>query len=191
VPKLVLDPKATTIVLRTFAEGIFARLAHDLELACRGVEGAAETSADGGSATLVIPITRIDVRGTLKDGRVDEQGLSPSDREDCLGKMRRDVFHVEHGDVRVEATLESSKGDKARVRVVPPKGRPVERTTSVKVERRDDGSIRVTGSVPISLEAIGSSTVKGPMNAFRVKDEVEVRFDVVFVVFTQPAAQPA
>lgn len=167
-----LDPKRSTIRLRTFAEGLLSRLAHDLELTCRDVSGSA---TDARTATITIPVPAIDVVGTVKSGHVDKSGLSPSDREDCLSKMRREVFHGADR-VTVEATVD-------RLKVISPKGKTAELPISLKPEPQDDGSMRVRGQVELSLTALGSHPVKGPMNAFRVKDKVEVQFDVVF----QPA----
>ncbi|MBX3224441.1 MAG: hypothetical protein KF795_28250 [Labilithrix sp.] len=177
--KLVLDPDRSRVRIRTFAEGLFARLAHDLELVCRDVSGSGERmSPEQGSARVEVPIGKIDVAGTLRDGQVDPKGLSASDREDCLGKMRKDVFHAGDGAlVRVEATVEAGK---ARVRIIPPSGRTVERPVSVRLEPEGESGARVTGSFDLSLSALGSDPVKGPMNAFRVKDSVEVRFELVF-----------
>ena len=180
--KLALDPSRSRLRIQTFAQGLFARLAHDLELVCRDLRGSAEqTGADDGTATLAIPIAKIDVAGVLKSGHVDPNGLAPSDRGACLGKMRTDVFHVrgegEGEVVRVEATLERGK---ARVRVIPPNGRALARPIDTRIERDDDG-VRVSGRAEISLDGIGSDPVKGPMNAFRMKDEVLVLFDLVFV----------
>ncbi len=176
--ELTLDPKSSKIRIRTFAEGLFARLAHDLELSATKFTGTAKRDGDGGSATVEVDIHAIDVAGVLhKDGRIDERGLSPSDKHDCLDKMRREVFRAKTGDVvKVTATLE---GKSARVDVVPPNGRNVTRTVGVELAE-EDVSLRVKGKVDVSLSAIGSATVKGPMNAFRVKDVVEVHFDVVF-----------
>ncbi|HVH43078.1 MAG TPA: hypothetical protein VM925_12075 [Labilithrix sp.] len=178
--KLVIDSERSRIRIQTFAEGLFARLAHDLELVCRECTGSAErVSDDRGSANLEIPISKIDVSGTLKNGHVDPNGLSPSDRADCLAKMRKDVFHVS-GDarevVRIEATAE---GGKARVRVTPPNGRGVDGAVTVRIVS-DADTVRVSGRFAVSLDAIGAAPVKGPMNAFRVKDAVELLFDVVF-----------
>jgi hypothetical protein len=181
VTKLVVEPEKSRVRIRTFAQGLLARLAHDLELVCHGISGTAErTNADTGTATVEVPIAKIDVAGTLKAGRVDPNGLSPSDREDCLAKMHKDVFHTGPGTsgvVRVEATLEAGK---ARIRIVAPSGRVLERPVDVRLEPEGERGARVSGRVEVSLEAIGSDPVKGPMNAFRVKDSVELLFDVVF-----------
>lgn len=176
--KLVLDALKSHVRIHTYAEGLLARLAHDLELECRCLSGHAERLAeDKATGAIEVPIASIEVTGTLKHGRVDPHGLSASDRDDVLDKMRREVFHRSGGVVRVEATLD---GGKAHVRVVTPNGRAVERSVGVRLDSSDGGAQRVSGSLEISLQAIGSDAVKGPMNAFRVKDRVDVVFDVVF-----------
>lgn len=175
--QLVLDPARSRVRLHTFATGLLARLAHDLELVCRDLQGTgARTSDDAGTATITVPIGKIDVAGTLRSGVVDANVLSPADRDDILVKMRRDVFHVAEGVVRLEATLEAGKG---RVRVIPPKGRTLERRVELRVVPDGDAT-RVSGQLEISLDAIGADPVKGPMNAFRVKDGVAVLFELVF-----------
>ncbi len=181
VTTLTLDPARSQVRIRTFAEGLFARLAHDLELVCRDIAGSAERSdAAGDTARLEIPISKIDVAGALRSGRLDPDGLSANDRADCLGKMRSDVFHAHAGAsdvVRVEGTLERGK---ARVRVATPNGRMLSRSIDVRVEP-EGNEVRVRGRADLSLEALGSDAVRGPMNAFRVKDTIEVLFDLVFV----------
>jgi len=180
---LGLDSKHATITIRTFAEGLLSRLAHDLELVCREVTGTAEDRGNGaGSARLEIPIAKIEVAGTLKSGTVDPNGLSRSDRDDCIGKMRREVFQVRGASdvVKIEADVEDGR---ARIRLVMPNGSTVEQVMPLRPTTAEDGSLCIRGVVDLSLTAIGSWPVKGPMNAFRVKDRVEVIFDVAF----QPA----
>jgi hypothetical protein len=94
--------------------------------------------------------------------------------------MQKDVFHTRPGGnavVRVEGSLDAGK---ATIRVVPPHGLTVERSTAVRVEPAGANGQRASGKVELSLSALGSDVVKGPMNAFRVKDDVEVMFDIVF-----------
>ena len=158
-----------TIKIHTFAEGLFARLAHDIELTCKSISGIA---TDHKTATIEVPLSGIEVVGVLKDGRVDEGALSASDRHDIKEKMIRDVFHGD-GNVRVEGTLQED--GTARVKITTPQGRSTTVTTRPKLE-----ATSVSGSLEISLSSIGSNVVKGPMNAFRVKDVVVVRFDVSF-----------
>ncbi|MBS2013187.1 MAG: hypothetical protein JST00_09885 [Deltaproteobacteria bacterium] len=180
--ELLLDAEKSRIRVQTFAEGLFARLAHDLELTCSELSGrATRESAPGeptkGTATIEVPLRGLAIAGVLKSGVVDTGAMSPSDRRDALSKMQHDVFHVRaDAVVRVEVHAE---GASARVRIVPPNGKAVEVVT--KPELALEGSaVRAKGKLELSLEAIGSDVVKGPMNAFRVKDRVAVLFDVVF-----------
>ena len=181
VTELLLDTEKSRIRVHTFAEGLFARLAHDLELACKDLTGKA-TRAEGeagqnGTATLEIPLRGFCVEGVLKDGQVDARAMSPTDQRECIAKMHHDVFHARpDGVVRVEVHAE---GSSARVRIVPPNGKAIEVVTKPEITP-DGDAVRARGKLEISLGAIGSDVVKGPMNAFRVKDKVLVHFDVVF-----------
>jgi hypothetical protein len=175
VTDLALDAQTSSIRIHTFAEGLFARLAHDLELVCGSLRGSASREAQ--TATIEVPLSGIEVSGVLKNGRLDEGALSAGDRRDILDKMRREVFHASaDAVVKIEAKLD---GGDVRARLELPSGRTIE--TKTRATLNED---RVSGSIEISLSAIGSDVVKGPMNAFRVKDVVVVRFDVAF---RQPA----
>lgn len=179
----VLDADQSRVRIRTFAEGLFARLAHDLELVAR-----AEGTSDGTSATLRLPLGRIEVAGTLVKDRVDGGALSATDRQDILRKMREDVFHAGTTDeLRVEARLDAD-GEQVKVRIVPPHRPPLERRVAIRIDRGEGAApIRVHGRCELSLAALGSNVVKGPMNAFRVKDAVEILFELVFRPRDQPA----
>jgi hypothetical protein len=178
VTELSLDPRQSRVRVQTFAEGLFARLAHDIEIDFGSLSGRA--SRDDKRATIEAPLAGARVAGVLHKDRVDEDALSASDRDDILDKMRRDVFHANASDrVAIEATVD---GGSANVTLTPPKGRAI--TITIRPEITDEGQgIRARGSFDLSLSAIGSDVVKGPMNAFRVKDRVAVTFDLVF----QPA----
>ena len=177
---LLLDTARSRVLIHTFAEGLFARLAHDLELACGGLTGTATRTAEGaGTARVEVTLRAIAVSGVIgTDGRLDERALSPSDRREIATKVQQDVFRAgPDAVVRVEATLE---GPRARVRFSPPNGKGVE--VVVEPELTSDGAeLRARGGFEISLTSIGSSVIKAPMGAFRVKDHVRVTFDVVFV----------
>ncbi len=192
---LVLDPARSRVRIQTFAEGLLARLAHDLELVCGDLTGHASRSgerADAGSATIEAPLRGFAVAGVLgRDGRVDDRGLGPSERRDCLAKMASDVFHTRPeavGEAMVLVQIQLERGS-ARVRVVPPNGKAVEAVLKPDV-RTDGDAVRASGSFEVSLMGIGSDVVKGPMGAFRVKDRVKVLFDVVFAPSPSPP-QPA
>lgn len=177
VSDLVLDPDRSRVRIHTYAEGLLARLAHDLELVCGDLTGSGSRTADGGTARVEARLGAMTIAGTLHDDRVNESGLSPSDKHDALEKMKKEVFHA-GADARVvvEAALERGT---ARVKLTPPNGRIFEATAKVDVEGEGDGA-RAKGSFDVSLAKIGSDPVKGPMGAFRIKDRVVVLFDLVF-----------
>jgi hypothetical protein len=190
VKKLLLDPARSAVRIQTFAEGMLARLAHDLELGCEDLSGHAEPAASGWVARVRAPIDRIIVRGFLKNGRLEPE-VKASDKDDILRKMRKEVFHQTSATDAVEVAVEiadvSPGGERPlKVRLVPPRGRAVERTVSARILEAD----RASGSLRLSLSELGSDPVKGPMNAFRVKDEVVVRFDLVFAP-EEASPQPA
>jgi hypothetical protein len=161
-----LDPGKSSIRIRIFAEGLFARLAHDLELTTGPLEG----SVDQDSARVAFTIEDMRVVGTIVGGRVNPDGLSASDRRDCLAKMRADVFHADKGPVEVVASRTRS----GHIRL------PSGRTVDLALSELNVEEARARGSASVSLRAIGSNVVKGPMNAFRIKDRVEVTFDLCF-----------
>ena len=129
------------------------------ELICRKLEGTAEqSSADRGAANVALPLAAIEVVGTRKNGRVDSSVLSSSERHDVLDKMRRDVFHLRGAPrpedvVRIDTTLQGAS--KARVRIVPPHGRAIEKEIEIQLTPEGESGIRVSGSLAISLDAIG------------------------------------
>jgi hypothetical protein len=184
----VVDPARSRVRVHTFAEGLLARLAHDLELVCTRLSGtaaragASDAATTAGTTSLEAPLGGLEVAGVMKDGRLDERALSASDRRDILAKMLADVFHASaSGVLRVDATLE---GGAAKIRLLAPNGKSVEVMT--RPELRPDGEgLRATGTFDVSLAKLGSDVLKGPMGAFRVKDRVAISFDVVFA----PAAK--
>lgn len=178
---LLFDPARSTVRVRTYAEGFFSKLAHDVEFLCEGVSGRAsgvtEEDVAGGSASLEFPIGRIAIAGVLDGDRVDTAKLSGWERSEIVAKMQRDVFRATSAAVlRVAVAME---GSRAKLRVEPPVGGPVEIITTPTIQR-DGAGVRAKGRAELSLSKLGSAVVRGPMNAFRMKDVVEIHFDVGF-----------
>lgn len=131
-----------------------------------------------GTATLVAAVRDIEISGILRGGCVDAEGLSASDRTTCLERMHHDVFHdaVDEGIV-VAVALD---GEWATTRLRFPAGAEISAKLRPELSFVGD-EIRATGRLDLSLAATGAGVVRGPMNAFRVKDGVDVWFEVVFV----------
>jgi len=169
---LRFSAKGSTITVRTFAEGLLARFAHDLEIAIRDVTG--EGTDEPTEATLRVALSGLRVAGVVRDGVVDERTLSASERADIEARMREALAGGQ--EIRVDASL---AGDRATLVVRAPGGtQPV--TVVVQVEREAAGVMRVRGECALSLRALGVPPVRGPAGAFRVADRVAVRFDARF-----------
>ena len=63
VNDLVLDPARSRVQIHTFAEGLLARLAHDLALLCVELSGAASRGPDAASATTGTASIEVPLRG--------------------------------------------------------------------------------------------------------------------------------
>lgn len=165
-----LVSERSKIRIRTFAEGLLARLAHDLELECRSLEGEATLEDGRVEGRIAFPVGGIEVSGTLRNGVLDPAGLSTSERRDCLAKMRAEVFRADQGTVRVVATSSGTAS------ITLPDGRALCQQVTLAVDLE-----RAHGSLELALSALGVDPIKGPMNAFRVRDRLLVLFDLVFV----------
>ncbi|MCC6645253.1 MAG: hypothetical protein IT374_06765 [Polyangiaceae bacterium] len=154
-----LDRDASKIRLLTRAEGFLSPLAHDLELVATPGE-----LLDG--ETLVFPAAGVRVVGAVKKGRVDEGALSVGDRFEIDRRVREELLA---GDVRVTARRDGRDLD---VTIAAPRGRESRRAAGFVSER--DGVVEVRGELSLSMKALGVGPVKGPMNMFRMKDEVTV-----------------
>lgn len=170
---LVVERSSSKLFVRTRASGMLARLAHDLELVATELAGRATLDGERYAGELVVPVSALSVVGTLHGERVDTSALSTSDRSDIERKIREEVFPGTR-EVRVRAT--SVSRDRAEVTVEVSSGRS---TLPVALRVTEDaGRTRVSGRVELSMKRLGLREVKGPLGAFRVRDEVEVLFEI-------------
>jgi hypothetical protein len=157
---------------------MLARLAHDLELSANDIRGQALRNDEGFSGELIVPVSGLRVTGQLHGDRLDSAGISNSERLEIERKLRDEVFRgVQEIRVsgrgtawnHVDATVETTLGK-----------------TSVSVSIRaseTDTNMRISGRTELSLAKLGVREIKGPLGAFKVKDAVEVFFEIIL----QPA----
>lgn len=175
MPTHRLDLSASTLVLRTRAAGLLARLAHDLEIAAPELTAEATVDAAGAwSAEIVVPVAALRVAGTLHGDRLDRAGLSASDRAEVERKIREEVLAGTR-EVRVRAS--GASRDQAEARVALAQGAA---TVKARLSATDQpgGAVRVTGSSALSMRALGLREVKGPLGSFKLRDEIEVLFEL-------------
>ncbi|GAC1393812.1 MAG: hypothetical protein NVSMB47_01770 [Polyangiales bacterium] len=173
--RFVLDPQRSRVRVRTFAKGLFAVLAHDLEL------DAAPTGAvvhDGGvsTATIEIRADAIHVVGVVRRGRVHTDVLSAKDVQEIERKLRDEVFAPSTA-LSIVAT-----GTREAPQVsfeMPPPGRGTTPGARV-VEVRAGEVLEVRAKGTVSMRALGLPVVRAPLNAFVVEDELAIDAVLVF-----------
>ena len=170
---LTLSPSGSHVRVRTFAEGMLARLAHDLELEWPVAEGHADLAS--GEASVRIDADAVTVLGAKKGRHVDLGALSVSDREEIKRRLLGSIG-ADRGNGVIVANIKIASGRSkvAKVEIALACGRA---TTDADVEMSEhDGTTRVTGSLTLSLRALGVPEIKGPLGAFRLKDRIELAF---------------
>lgn len=175
-----IDPSATHVHVFTYAEGLFARLAHDLRLTVAPSELTATRDASG-KATLrgKIALSALSVDGVMKGDTLKTDVLSDKDRLEILERMRSDVFGGASPEsaVTLEGTLE---GTSLRLTVSSPSGRTSTATAKVVGTSNESGET-VRGELDLHLKEIAGHDVKGPLGAFRIGDRIRITFDAHFV----------
>ena len=171
--RLTVDATASTVRVHTRATGVLARLAHDLELTARGLRGEASDQGSTWTAELTIPVAQLRVAGTLRGDRLDPNALSSADRAEIERKLQAEVLGRD--EVLVKASGTDRDAGQAEVTV---RGRSAPAHLALRVTEQGQG-LRVQGETELRLSALGIAEIRGPLGAFKVKDEVRVLFDLV------------
>lgn len=171
--RLRVDGAVSTVRVRTRAIGLLARFAHDLELVVRDFRGEATEEGGAWTAELKLPVAEMRVAGVLRGDALDRDVLSASERAEIERKIRTDVLG--HGEVSATASGASRGGGEAEVAV-----RGGSERVSVALRVSEDGErLRVAGEATVRLSALRIAEIKGPLGAFKVRDDVEVSFLLV------------
>ncbi len=174
------------LTIETRAKGMLAKLAHDLSIEVR--EPNVTASIEGGRITVVarVRVASLSVVGVRKGGAVDRGVLSASDRADIERKIQGEVFRGPEVVVTMEAPLADGALGEGR-RTVDATGRVEAAGKSARVSSRAtievaSGRAKAQGRVKLDLPSLSITPPKGPLGAFRVDDEVEIDFDLAFVI---------
>lgn len=161
-----LDPEGTRVRVYTFAEGMFSRLAHDLELEAPLAEVTGELDGAGdGHLDVSFRAGSVRVIGFVKKGVTDEHGPSGSDRADIVERMLAALGATAESTIRARV---EKKGGRVTVDLEVPTGR-----AKAEAAIREEGGALVA-RLRYSMPTLGMKPVKGPLGAFRLADHVEV-----------------
>jgi hypothetical protein len=172
-----IDKGASKLVLRTRKEGLLARLAHDLEITAGEFAGSASVDGDAWTAEIAIPVSSLRVAGALRGDSLDTNTLSPKDRADIERKIREEVLSA-GPEVRARAAGSAPDRGEATVSIGSSSARV--HVSHAKTEPSGAG-FSVTGRAEVSLRALNIREVKGPLNAFRLRDTIEVLYTIVIL----------
>ncbi len=173
----VVEAASSKILVHTRAEGLLARFAHDLELSCSNIEGRASLEGDAWTAELSARVAAIKVEGVLKGTALDRSVLADNDRAEIERKIQREVLSASPVlEARAKGASRTS-GD-ATITL----GQASERVRLTQsVDEAEEGALRVSGRFKLLLSALDIKPIKGPMGAFRVKDGVELCYELKLI----------
>lgn len=176
--KLTLVPARSRLSIETHATGLLSKLAHDLSISAKTLTGSGEEANGEVRFELEVPVAGLAVEGVLRAGSVDSGVLSASDRREIERKIREEV--LPHASVSIVIVSAGAWPPPERVSMDVTVALGARRATIkthavVSVEGESRG---FRGRLPLSTPALGMKPVKGPLNAFRVNDVVEVVFDL-------------
>jgi hypothetical protein len=169
-------PEASTLHVETRAKGMLAKLAHDLHIDARlssvTVEGDVRVTAELRPEDLT-------VRGVLKGSTLDRGVLSTGDLRNIHEKIRGEVFTRP---IRCTASIAANGQLEGQVQadLTFQLGAKQTSTRASVTLTTVDGQTKALGRATLTLTSLGIAPPKGPLNAFRVDDEVVVVFELAF-----------
>lgn len=160
-----VDPERSIITLKTRAKGLLSALAHDLELRATVARGTATREGERWEGELFIAPSSIKVVGAIKSGKTSP--LSKIEVDMCEKRIVTEVFEgVREIVVKAHGTIADPKIDVT-----------AKRTAAAKLKISLEGEV-LRGRGSVSIQALGLPEVKAPLNAFTVRDEVDVEADL-------------
>ncbi len=172
-----IDQHATRVHVYTFAEGLFAKFAHDLALNTTP-SGSGEPTPEGATLRLSFDVNDITVIGVRRKEFVDTEVLRFDEKEDIERRIRNEFFPAKGDNHFIDISGELKHGH-ATFDFATPQGRRTRLVADVKAGIGEDTAL-VTGLCKLSLSSLGIGPIKGPLGAFKVKDEVHIDFHAVF-----------
>jgi hypothetical protein len=172
-----------TIRVFSFKEGLLSRMAHDLELTLTRFS----VTQNGRSLIGRFDPGSLRVEGAVRDGQLDHEALSSSDRDKILAHLREDVLRIARfPEARFAGRVQGEPKNLKVVGELTLCGRtlPVE----VPFERRAG---ELVGRVELTPSQFGVAPFKALGGALKVKDcvRVEITVDSRFVDREEPLEQ--
>lgn len=172
-----IEPHATRVHIYTFAEGLFAKFAHDLALNAVPSGGGVSTN-EGATVALSFDVNNITVLGVRRREFVDAEVLRFEEKDEIERRIRTEFFPAKEKNHFIDVEGELKNG-RALFTFTTPEGRKTHLAADVKAGIGEETAL-ITGLCKLSLSSLGIGPIKGPLGAFKVKDEVHIDFHAVF-----------
>lgn len=167
---MTLDPARSSFVVETLPTGMLARLGHDLRLEARSATG---RIVDDTHAEACFPIESVRVHESRRHGTASWGPPPARDASDIEERVRDQVFKGVNAFV-LKATLEGSHAALELTAKDTWRGR-----VPVSV-RRAEGLVEASGTLTLSLRALGGEQPRIPLGAMQLEDALVVRFRASF-----------
>jgi polyisoprenoid-binding protein YceI len=163
----ILGPQTGSLRVKTYREGVAAKVGHDLVLEV----GAWEATVDGAPDALTIELTADPTSLRVLSGERGVKPLTDKDRDDIRGTI--DAKVLERRPIAFRST--AVRGDDAALEVdgeltIGAATRPVSARLSLAGDR-------LTGTIPVVQSQWGIKPYRGLMGALKVRDDVEIVVD--------------
>lgn len=172
-----IGPDRGTLELRTYREGAAAKAGHDLVLDATRWSGTVTIDADNPESSSVE--LSVEVGGlAVREGHGGVKPLSDKDRAEIVKTLNKVLDSGQHPNITYHSTSVTAAGDRGTVTgdlTIAGKTQPID--VPFRVQDEDDGS-RVTGDTSVVQTWWGVKPYKGFLGALRLRDAVDVAYDV-------------
>jgi len=162
-----LGPDGASLQVRTYREGVAARVGHDLVLDVTRWDAAVEIAADPGSS-------RVELSADPRSLEVREglHGLKPlTDRD--RGEIRKNIDGKVLRGQPIGFRSRAVRQDGARI-ILDGDLTIAGTTRPITAQLDVDGDGRVSGTIPVTQSEWGIKPYRGMMGALKVRDEIEL-----------------
>jgi polyisoprenoid-binding protein YceI len=164
-----LGPEGARLQVKTYREGVAARVGHDLVLDVTRWEATVVIAADPARSTVELHADPRSIE--VREGVRGVKPLTDKDRDEIRRNIDEKVLHGQPISFRSSA-VRLGDGD---ARLVVEGELTIARTTRPVTAQLDiDGEGRVSGTIPLAQSGWGIKPYRGLMGALKVRDELEI-----------------
>jgi polyisoprenoid-binding protein YceI len=175
---VTLGPQNGTITVRTYREGMAKRVGHDLALEVTNWSATAAINRDDPASSDVK--ATLDLRSLeVREATGGVKPLSNGDRKDISKNLEKTLNLSSYPEVTFAShSIDADGGHRLRLNgnlTLSGATRPV--SVDLNLEQQDGGE-RLTGTVTVTHSDFGVKPYSGFMGTLKIKDAVEIDFDV-------------